>query len=52
MPSTLADALRCTEINGSVILRPTGPPLPGLSGDDAPQINIGGEYVFSGLRID
>jgi hypothetical protein len=48
MPSTLADDLRCTEINGSVILRPTGPPLPGLSGESAPQISVGGDYVFSG----
>jgi hypothetical protein len=41
-------ALRCTEINGSLIMRPTGPPLPGLASQGAPRIQVGGEYVFSG----
>lgn len=48
MPAAPADAIRCTELNGSVILRPTGPSLPGLSIDRGPQITAGGDYVFSG----
>jgi hypothetical protein len=48
LPQGPGDAIRCSDIGGSLILHPTGPPLPGLAAPDAPQIRAVGEYVFSG----
>ena len=48
LPQGQTNAIRCSDLSGSLILRLGGPPLPGLAGPGAPQVQAAGEYVFSG----